>query len=83
MIGAYQSTVFGAVEVSEEAGTLSLHWVKTHALVPVSETSFRYMEDEDSEVHFENRNEQGTYERLRVIQPFFWFTAERVEHYVR
>ena len=37
------------------------------------------IEDEDVEVHFEKPNEQGIYERLRVIWPFSWFTAERIE----
>jgi hypothetical protein len=45
-----------------------------------SETSFYWAEDEDVEVHFENPNEQGIYERIRVIKPSSWFTAERTEH---
>jgi CubicO group peptidase (beta-lactamase class C family) len=79
MPGTYRS-VFGTVEVSEEEQTLYFHRAKTHALVPMSETGFYWAEDEDVEVYFENPNEQGVYERIRVIQPFFWFTAERAEH---
>ena len=75
-IGTYRS-VHGTVEVSQNELALSLHWTRTHTLVPMSETRFHYADDEDIEVHFENQNEQGIYKRLRVVQPFFWFTAER------
>jgi len=78
MIGTYES-VYGTVEVKEEEQTLSLCRKTKHALVPMSETSFCQADDEDIEVHFENQNEQGHYMRLRVIQPFFWLTAERAE----
>jgi hypothetical protein len=57
----------------------SLHNFRDGILVPTSETSFYQADDEDVEVSFENQNEQGLYTRLRVIQPFFWFTAERAE----
>jgi hypothetical protein len=76
MVGTYNS-VHGTVEVSMEKQSLTFHWEQTHDLVPLSEKSFYWAEDEDVEVHFENQNTQGIYERLRVIQPFFWFTAER------
>jgi CubicO group peptidase (beta-lactamase class C family) len=78
VIGTY-SSVFGTVEVKEEGQALSLETWSTYALVPMSETSFYRADDEDTEVHFERPNEQGNFTRLRVIQPFFWFTAERSE----
>ncbi|MBA3946222.1 MAG: beta-lactamase family protein [Herpetosiphonaceae bacterium] len=78
MLGTYHS-VFGAVEVRAEDGTLLyLSDGETHPLTPISETGFRWIEDEDVEVHFEMGNDQGDYERIRVIWPFFWLTAERV-----
>jgi CubicO group peptidase (beta-lactamase class C family) len=78
VIGTYTS-VYGSTEVREEEHTLYLCGKGKHALVPMSETSFYQADDEDVEVSFENQNEQGLYTRLRVIQPFFWFTAERAE----
>ncbi len=78
MAGTYRS-VFGKVQVRAEDHTLLyLSGEATHVLVPMSATSFYWFEDEDIEVHFENQNEQGVYERIRVIWPFFWLTAERV-----
>jgi CubicO group peptidase (beta-lactamase class C family) len=76
VIGTY-SGVYGTVEVKEEEQTLYLDGWSKYALVPTSETSFYRADDEDTEVHFERPNEQGNSTRLRVIQPFFWFTAER------
>lgn len=78
VVGTY-TNVFGSTEVREEENTLYLCGKARHALVPMSETSFYQADDEDVEVSFENRDEQGHYIRLRVIQPFFWFTAERVK----
>lgn len=78
LIGTYRS-VFGTVEVTEEEQTLYLDGWSKYALVPMSKTSFYRADDEDTEVHFEKPIEQGNYTRLRVIQPFFWFTAERTE----
>ena len=78
MVGTYEN-VFGTLEVKEEEQELRLHWGKTHTLVPISETSFYSTENEDMEVHFEYPSEQGGYERIRIIQPFFWCTAERAE----
>ncbi|GCE07453.1 serine hydrolase domain-containing protein [Dictyobacter aurantiacus] len=76
VIGSY-SGVFGTVEVKEEEQTLYLDGWSKYALVPLSETSFYRADDRDTEVHFEKPDEQGNATRLRVIQPFFWFTAER------
>lgn len=76
VIGTY-SSVYGTVEVKEEEQTLYLG--SKFALTPMSETSFYRTDDGDTEVHFEQPNEQGNATRLRVIQPFFWFTAERRE----
>ena len=79
VIGTYRERL-GALEVREEEQTLYLSdQTAHHRLVPMNETSFYWAEDEDVEVHFENPNEQGIYERLRVIWPFAWFTAERSE----
>ncbi len=79
VIGTYRERL-GALEVREEEQTLYLSdQTAHHRLVPMNETSFYCAEDEDVEVHFENPNEQGIYERLRVIWPFAWFTAERSE----
>jgi CubicO group peptidase (beta-lactamase class C family) len=78
VIGTYAS-VYGPAEVREEEHTLYLCGKTRHALVPMSETSFYQADDEDVEISFENQNEQGIYTRLRVIEPFFWFTAERAE----
>lgn len=78
VIGTY-SSVFGTVKVKEEGQALYLETWPKNALVPMSETSFYLADDEDTEVHFERPNEQGNFTRLRVIQPFFWFTAERRE----
>jgi hypothetical protein len=78
VIGTYTG-VYRPTEVREEEQTLYLCSKTKHALVPTSETSFYQADDEDVEVSFENQNEQGLYTRLRVIQPFFWFTAERAE----
>lgn len=78
-MGTYRETL-GTLEVREEEQTLYLSDQATrHILVPMNETSFYWAEDEDVEVHFENPNEQGIYERLRVIWPFAWVTAERIE----
>jgi CubicO group peptidase (beta-lactamase class C family) len=77
VVGAYTS-VYGTTEVRKEEHTLYLCRKTRHALLPTSETSFYQADDEDIEVFFENQNEQGFYTRIRVIQPFFWFTAERV-----
>ena len=76
VIGTY-SGVYGTVEVKEQEQTLYLDGWSKYVLVPTSETSFYRADDEDTEVHFERPNEQGNSTRLRVIQPFFWFTAER------
>ncbi|GLV61150.1 hypothetical protein KDH_79660 [Dictyobacter sp. S3.2.2.5] len=76
VIGTYRS-VYGTVDIKEEEGTLYLKGWSTYALVPLSKTSFYRADDEDIEVHFEKPDEQGNATRLRVIQPFFWFTAER------
>lgn len=78
VIGTY-SSVFGTVDVKEEEQTLYLDGQSEYALVPMNETSFYRADDENTEVHFEKLNKQGNYTRLRVIQPFFWFTAERIE----
>jgi CubicO group peptidase (beta-lactamase class C family) len=78
MVGTYKN-VFGMLEVKEEEQKLRLHWGKTHTLVPMSETSFYFAEDEDVEVHFEHPNGQGIYERIRIARPFFWCTAEKTE----
>ena len=45
----------------------------------MSETSFYQGDDEETEVHFEDVDEQGSYRRIRVIEPFHWLTAERVK----
>jgi hypothetical protein len=74
--GTYTS-VHGSVEVREEKQTLYFCRATSHALAPVSETRFYQVDDEDIEVSFEKKNDQGLYTRLRVVQPFFWFTAER------
>ncbi len=78
VIGIY-TNVFGSIEVREEGDTLYLYGKVRHALIPTSETVFYQADDEDVEISFENQDEQGHYMRLRVIQPFFWFTAERVK----
>jgi len=78
MVGAYKS-VFGTVEIKEdEQHLLYVTDEATHLLIPMSETSFYLADDEETEIHFENPNEQGSYNRLRVIEPFHWLTAERV-----
>lgn len=77
MLGTY-SGVHGTVQVEAEKQLLYLKGQKKYAFVPMSETSFYCPDDEDMEVHFENPDVDGNYTRLRVIQPFFWFTAERV-----
>lgn len=76
VIGTY-SSVYRTVEVKEEEGILYLEGWSKYVLVPLSETSFYRADDEDTEVHFEKLDEQGNATRLRVTQPFFWFTAER------
>lgn len=76
VVGTY-SGVYGTVVVKEEEQTLYLDGWTKYALVSLSETDFYRADDEDTEVHFEKPNEQGKATRLRVIQPFFWFTAER------
>jgi CubicO group peptidase (beta-lactamase class C family) len=78
MIGTY-SSIYGTAEIQEEGQSLYLKTGSKYALVPLNETSFYRANDEDTEVHFEQPDEQGNYTRLRVIQPFFWFTANRKE----
>lgn len=78
MLGRYTS-VFGTVEVKEEAQTLLYVTEEaTHPLLPMSETSLYFADDEETEIHFEKPNEQGSYRVLRVIEPFYWTRAERV-----
>jgi CubicO group peptidase (beta-lactamase class C family) len=78
MVGAYTS-VFGTVEVQADGHMLFYVRDETkHALVPMSGTSFYQADDAEAEIHFEHLNEQGSYNRMRVITPFHWHTAERV-----
>ncbi|MGO8950680.1 MAG: hypothetical protein ACLQUY_24110 [Ktedonobacterales bacterium] len=57
--------------------TLYLHRKGKHALIPCDETRFHRADDLDVDVSFESRDQRGLYTRLRVVEPFFWFTAER------
>jgi CubicO group peptidase (beta-lactamase class C family) len=76
-VGAYDS-IFGTQDVREDEGMLYLaDETIRHTLMPISETSFYRADDEDTEVRFENPNEQGIYRHIRVIYPFAWLTAER------
>ncbi len=79
MIGVY-SSVYGTVEIKAEAQTLLyISDEAAYPLLPMSETSFYRADDEETEIHFESVDEQGSYRRIRVIEPFHWLTAERVE----
>ncbi|HEX7737360.1 MAG TPA: serine hydrolase domain-containing protein [Ktedonobacteraceae bacterium] len=78
MLGTY-SSVHGTVQVEAKKQLLYLNGRKSYAFAPMSETSFYCPDDKDMEAHFENPDADGNYTHLRVIQPFFWFTAERKE----
>ncbi len=79
MIGTYKSG-YGPVEVKEEAQTLLyVTGEATHPLLPMSETSLSFADDEETEIRFEKPNEHGSYRVLRMSEPFYWMRAERVE----
>lgn len=83
MVGSY-SSVHGTVVIQEEERRLRFRREETsHPLMPMSQTSFYLADDEETEVYFENPNEQGTYGRIRMIEPFFWWTAERMANEAR
>jgi CubicO group peptidase (beta-lactamase class C family) len=80
MVGVY-SSVHGTVEIQqEEQWLLFLRDKVSHPLTPMSQTSFYLADDEETEIHFEQPVEQGVYGRIRMTEPFFWWTAERVAH---
>jgi CubicO group peptidase (beta-lactamase class C family) len=73
--GTY-SSIHGEVQVSSDAQTVTLYGATTHHLVPTDKNSFYCAENEDVEISFEQADEYG-YQRVRVILPFFWFTADK------
>lgn len=73
--GTYQS-IHGSVQISPDAQTITLSGSQTYHLVPTAKDCFYCAEDEDIEISFEQADECG-YRRVRIVQPFFWFTADK------
>ncbi|HEX4205410.1 MAG TPA: serine hydrolase domain-containing protein [Ktedonobacteraceae bacterium] len=70
--------IYEAVQISPDAQTITLYGAQTYHLVPTERDSFYCAENEDIEISFEQADERG-YQRVRIVEPFFWFTADKTE----
>ncbi|GCE28647.1 hypothetical protein KDA_41310 [Dictyobacter alpinus] len=76
MIGSY-SGLFGTLKIHHQGSQLYLDGRVPQRFIPIDESSFYQANDPDVTLHFEDPDASGRYQRLRKIQPFFWFTVTR------